>query len=54
VVTHDLPSAYLLSDRIAMLAQRHIVEVAPLAEFRASRVPEVRAFLDAMDPGRAA
>jgi phospholipid/cholesterol/gamma-HCH transport system ATP-binding protein len=49
VVTHDLPSAYLLSDRVAMLAQRRIVEVAPLADFRASRVPEVRAFLDAME-----
>jgi phospholipid/cholesterol/gamma-HCH transport system ATP-binding protein len=52
VVTHDLPSAYLLSDRVAMLAQRRIVEVAPLAEFRDSRVPEVRAFLDAMEGGR--
>jgi phospholipid/cholesterol/gamma-HCH transport system ATP-binding protein len=48
VVTHDLPSAYLLSDRVAMLARKRIVQVAPLAEFRASRVPEVRAFLDAM------
>jgi phospholipid/cholesterol/gamma-HCH transport system ATP-binding protein len=49
VVTHDLPSAYLLSDRLAMLAQHRIVEVAPLAEFRSSRVPEVRSFLDAME-----
>ena len=49
VVTHDLPSAYMLSDRIAMLAQHRIVEIAPLAQFRVSRVPEVRAFLDAMD-----
>jgi phospholipid/cholesterol/gamma-HCH transport system ATP-binding protein len=52
VVTHDLPSCYLLSDRVAMLAQRRIVEVAPLAQFRDSRVPEVRAFLDAMEGGR--
>jgi phospholipid/cholesterol/gamma-HCH transport system ATP-binding protein len=48
VVTHDLPSAYLLSDRIAMLARKRIVEVAPLAEFRRSRNADVRAFLDAM------
>ena len=48
VVTHDLPSAYLLSDRLAMLAHKRIVEIAPSAEFRRSRVPEVRAFLDAM------
>jgi len=51
VVTHDLPSAYLLSDRVAMLAQHRIVEVADLAAFQASRDPDVRAFLDAMDSG---
>ena len=49
VVTHDLPSAYMLSDRLAMLAHHHVVEIAPTAEFRKSKVPEVRAFLDAMD-----
>lgn len=48
VVTHDLASAYTLSDRLAMLAQHRIVEIAPVAAFRASSVPEVRAFLDAM------
>ena len=52
VVTHDLASAYLVSDRLAMLAQRRIVEIAETAHFRASSVPEVRAFLDAMDTGR--
>ena len=54
VVTHDLPSAYFLSDRLAMLAQRHIVEIAPTARFRARAVPEVRNFLDAMPLGTAA
>lgn len=49
VVTHDLASAYLLSDRLAMLAHHHMVEIAPTAEFRRSQVAEVRAFLDAMD-----
>ena len=53
VVTHDLPSAYMLSDRLAMLARRRIVEVAPLEQFRRSQVPEVRAFLDAMPTGEA-
>lgn len=48
VVTHDLSSTFLISDRIAMLARRHIVEVAPAAEFRHSSVPEVREFLSAM------
>ncbi len=49
VVTHDLPSTYLLSDRVAMLAQHRIVEISALAAFRKSQVPEVRAFLDAME-----
>lgn len=48
VVTHDLPSAYMLSDRIAMLAHKRIVEIAPLADFRRSPNADVRAFLDAM------
>ena len=48
VVTHDLASAYMLSDRIAMLARHRIVEIAPVATFRASTVPEVRSFVDAM------
>lgn len=49
VVTHDLPSAYMLSDRMAMLAGKRIVEIADMEPFRHSDVPEVRAFLDAMD-----
>jgi phospholipid/cholesterol/gamma-HCH transport system ATP-binding protein len=54
VVTHDLPSAYLLSDRMAMLSQHRIVEIADTGNFRRSRVPDVRAFLDAMDGGQGA
>ena len=49
VVTHDLQSAYLISDRLAMLAQKRVVEIADLSQFQKSRVPEVRAFLDAMN-----
>jgi phospholipid/cholesterol/gamma-HCH transport system ATP-binding protein len=49
VVTHDLPSAYLLSDRLAMLARKRIVAIAEKERFRQSDVPEVRDFLDAMD-----
>jgi phospholipid/cholesterol/gamma-HCH transport system ATP-binding protein len=48
VVTHDLASAYMLSDRLAMLSQRRIVEIAETAAFSASAVPDVRGFLDAM------
>ncbi|WP_375769725.1 ABC transporter ATP-binding protein [Archangium gephyra] len=47
VVTHDMVSAFSLSDRIAMLANRRIAQVGTPEEMRASTVPEVRAFLDA-------
>ena len=54
VVTHDLASAFMLSDRLAMLADRRIVEVADAARFRASSNVDVRAFLDAMKPPKRA
>jgi phospholipid/cholesterol/gamma-HCH transport system ATP-binding protein len=47
VVTHDMVSAFTVSDRIAMLADRRIVQVGTPEEMRVSTVPEVRAFLDA-------
>jgi len=47
VVTHDMQSAFSVSDRIAMLASHRIVQVGTVAEMRASTVKEVRAFLDA-------
>ena len=47
VVTHDMESAFRISDRIAMLAQHRIIAVGPVAEMKASTQPEVRAFLDA-------
>jgi phospholipid/cholesterol/gamma-HCH transport system ATP-binding protein len=47
VVTHDMMSAFALADRIAMLANRRIVQVGTPEEVRRSTVPEVRAFLDA-------
>lgn len=50
VVTHDLQSAFLISDRLAMLAERRIVEVAPPHAFRRSQVAAVQEFLGAMPP----
>lgn len=47
VVTHDMVSAFSVSDRLAMLADRRIVQVGTPDEMRESTVPEVRAFLDA-------
>lgn len=46
VVTHDMASAARISDRIAMLANHAIIAVGTVAEMEASRLPEVRAFLD--------
>jgi phospholipid/cholesterol/gamma-HCH transport system ATP-binding protein len=47
VVTHDMDSAFRISDRIAMLAQHRILAVGSVAEMKASTQPEVRAFFDA-------
>ena len=50
VVTHDMASAFMISDRLAMIAERRVVEVAPTDAFRHSHNPIVREFLGAMDP----
>jgi phospholipid/cholesterol/gamma-HCH transport system ATP-binding protein len=47
VVTHDMDSAFAVSDRIGMLANRRIVQVGSVDEMRASRNKDVRAFFDA-------
>jgi phospholipid/cholesterol/gamma-HCH transport system ATP-binding protein len=55
VVTHDLASAYMVSDRIAMLADRRILAVDRTDEFRHSSVPAIHAFVTAMaEPVRGA
>ncbi|HEY6880171.1 MAG TPA: ATP-binding cassette domain-containing protein, partial [Polyangiales bacterium] len=47
VVTHDLASAFLISDRMAMLHDRKMVEVADVRAFQESPIEVVRAFLGA-------
>ena len=47
VVTHDMESAFRVSDRIAMLSRRSIVEQGTVTQMKASRHPDVRAFFDA-------
>lgn len=47
VVTHDLHSALSIGDRIAMLKDGRVAELSSPAEFRRSRNPVVREFLDA-------
>jgi phospholipid/cholesterol/gamma-HCH transport system ATP-binding protein len=50
VVTHDMPSAFYVSDRMALIANKTIAQVGTVAEMQSSRNPEVRAFLDARLP----
>jgi len=46
LVTHELASAFLLADRLAMLDQGTILFVGTPEEIRASTIPRVRQFLD--------
>ncbi len=53
VVTHDLASAFLVSDRIAMLDGGRIRSIDGVDAFRRSDDPVIRAFVDAMRPAAA-
>jgi phospholipid/cholesterol/gamma-HCH transport system ATP-binding protein len=46
VVTHELPSAFRIADRIAMLYQGSFSSVGTKDQIKASRNPRVRQFLD--------
>jgi phospholipid/cholesterol/gamma-HCH transport system ATP-binding protein len=46
VVTHELPSAFRIADRIAMLYQGSFSSVGAKDELKASQNPRVRQFLD--------
>jgi len=48
VVTHELPSAFRIADRIAMLFSGKFLAVGTKDEIRASQNPRVRQFLDAV------
>jgi phospholipid/cholesterol/gamma-HCH transport system ATP-binding protein len=47
VISHDIPSALLLADKIAFLHQGHIIFWGVPKEFRQSQEPAIKAFLDA-------
>lgn len=51
VVTHELPSAFRIADRIAMLHKGSFLAVGPREEIRESQDPLIRQFLDRI-PGR--
>jgi phospholipid/cholesterol/gamma-HCH transport system ATP-binding protein len=46
VVTHEMPSAFRIADRIAMLHKGMFISVGTTNEIRASQDPRVRHFLD--------
>ncbi len=47
VISHDIPSALLLADRIAFLHQGRILFSGTPEEFRGAQDPSIRAFLEA-------
>jgi phospholipid/cholesterol/gamma-HCH transport system ATP-binding protein len=46
VVTHELPSAFRIADRIAMLFDGKLLAVGTKDEIRANQHPRVRQFLN--------
>ena len=46
VVTHELPSAWLIADRMLIVDRGHIVAMGTKEEIRASQHPRVRQFMD--------
>ncbi len=51
IVTHDLQTAYKVSDRIALLYSGEIVEVSSTAEFKRSENPYVQQFIEGSKKG---
>ena len=45
IITHDLPTAFRIADRVGLLHEGRIIEAAPPEAFKASTHPAVRAFL---------
>ena len=46
VVTHELPSAFRIADRVAMLYRGSFSSIGKKDEIKASQNPRVRQFLD--------
>ena len=53
LITHDLDSLYALCDRVAVIADRKIVALAPVAELERSAHPWIRDYFQG-PRGRAA
>jgi phospholipid/cholesterol/gamma-HCH transport system ATP-binding protein len=50
VVTHDMKSAFGISDRMAMVYQGEILFSGTPADFRASEIPQVHDFINGTAP----
>ena len=50
VVTHDMKSAFTVSDHVAMVHGGRIICAAPVDEFRASQDPRVHDFIEGIAP----
>jgi phospholipid/cholesterol/gamma-HCH transport system ATP-binding protein len=50
VVTHDMKSAFKISDRLAMVHSGRIILVGTPDEFKASRDPRVHDFIEGIAP----
>jgi len=50
VVTHDMKSAFSVSDELAMVHGGRIIFEAPVDEFRAAKDPRVRDFIEGVAP----
>ncbi|MCC6807642.1 MAG: ABC transporter ATP-binding protein [Deltaproteobacteria bacterium] len=50
VVTHDMPCAFLVGDRIAMLHDRRVRLAAPVDAFKHTQDPVIKDFIYAMEP----
>jgi phospholipid/cholesterol/gamma-HCH transport system ATP-binding protein len=48
VVTHDMASAFMVADRMAMLSDGRIIATLPREQFRQSHDVAIRSFVDAM------
>ena len=44
MITHDLDTLYSITDRVAVLADKHVVEVAPVAELECSQHPWIKEY----------
>lgn len=51
LVTHDMPSAFRVSNRIAFLLNGRVAKCGPPEEFRSSDDPVVRQFVDGLSKG---